>query len=135
MSEIPITGLVAKKTERKVTDNEKANEPRQGDVSADSADHTPASASLVDQVDPADHPRNSASLVDSNSQQGDVSAESADHALVSASPIDNSSRQGDASADAAEHALESARQVDVVSSGKGTGNTNQYTYNTRDRSS
>ena len=57
--------------------------------------------------------RNSASLVDSNSQQGDVSAESADHAVVSASPIDNSSRQGDASADAAEHALESARLVDV----------------------
>ena len=102
-----------KKTERKVTDNEKANESQQGNVSADSADHTPASASLVDQVDPADHARNSASLVDSNSQQGDVSAESADHAVVSASPIDNSSRQGDASADAAEHALESARLVDV----------------------
>ena len=119
MSEIPITGLVAKKTERKVTDNEKANEPRQGDVSADSAYHT--SASLVDQVDPADHPRNSASLVESNSQQGDVSAESADHALVSASPIDNSSRQGDASADAAEHALESARLVDVsLTQGKNT---------------
>ena len=47
-----------KKTERKVTDNEKANESQQGNVSADSADHTPASASLVDQVDPADHARN-----------------------------------------------------------------------------
>ena len=102
-----------KKTEKKVTDNEKANEFQQGDVSADSADHTPMSASLVDMADPADHARKSVSLVDSNSQQGDVSAESAEHALVRASPIDNSARQGDASADAAEHALDSAPRVEV----------------------
>ena len=103
----------SQKTEKQVTDNEKANEFQQGDVSADSADHTPISASLVDMADPADHARKSTSLVGSNSQQGDVSAESADHALVSASPIDNSAQQGDASAGAAEHALESAPLVDV----------------------
>ena len=48
-----------KKIEKKVTDNEKANEFQQGDVSADSADHTPMSASLVDMADPADHARKS----------------------------------------------------------------------------